>query len=265
MYRVERKYLCSDYDILVLKQRLSAVLPTDSHQERDCYRVCSLYLDTYDDECFYDNEDGADDRRKYRIRTYPGSDEKLNFEIKEKKNGKTKKEIFPVTAAECEGLLRGEPLAFAPDEGEDKPGGRQLQIMEQNRRRMIGNHGAGQTAGARNRAALLTETRLLRPVVVVDYERSAFVYPVGNVRITFDRNIAASCRVEDFLAGGMPLFPVLPEHMHLMEVKYDELLPDFIAALLDMGNLRQVTFSKYSICRQAVENGRYGFMKKGIF
>lgn len=254
MYRVERKYLCSDYDILVLKQRLSAVLPTDSHQKKECYRVCSLYLDTYDDECFYDNEDGVDDRRKYRIRTYPGSDEKLNFEIKEKKNGKTKKEVFPVTVAECEGLLRGEPLAFAPGEGEDKPGGRQPE-----------NHGVKSVAGARNRAALLAETRLLHPVVVVDYERSAFVYPVGNVRITFDRNIAASGRVEDFLAGEMPLLPVLPEHMHLMEVKYDELLPDFIAVLLDMGKLRQVTFSKYSICRQAVENGRYGFMKKGIF
>ena len=62
----------------------------------------------------------------------------------------------------------------------------------------------------------------------------------------------------------LSLVPVLPEHMHLLEVKYDELLPDFIAELLDIGNLRRVTFSKYSICRQAVESGRYGFMKKGI-
>lgn len=228
MYRVERKYLCSDYDILVLKQRLSAVLSTDSHQKKDCYRVCSLYLDTYDDECFYDNENGVDDRRKYRIRTYPGSDEKLNFEIKEKKNGKTKKETFPITAEECAGILGGRPVEFAFGEKEEKN-------------------------CARNRAALLSGTRLLHPVVVVDYERSAFVYPVGNVRITLDRNIAASGHVEEFLASEMPLLPVLPEHMHLLEVKYDELLPDFIAALLDMGKLRQVTFSKYSICRRAVE------------
>lgn len=221
MYRVERKYLCSDYDILVMKQRLMTALFVDSHQKKEYYRVRSLYLDTCGDDCFYDNENGVDDRCKYRIRAYPESDERLNFEIKEKKNGKTKKDIFPVTAEECEGLLRGEPLTFA--------------------------------AGARNRAALLTKTALLRPVVVVDYERSAFVYPVGNVRITFDRNIAASGYVENFFDREIPLVPVLPEHMHLLEVKYDELLPDFIVTLLDIGKLRQITFSKYSICRWAVE------------
>lgn len=254
MYRVERKYLCSDYDILVLKQRLSAVLPTDSHQEKECYRVRSVYLDTYDDDCFNENENGVDERRKYRIRTYPWSDEKFNFEIKEKKNGKTKKDVFPVTAAECEELLRGEPLTFAHGEGEGRPGSERA-----------GDYGAKSAAGARNRAALLMRTASLHPVVIVDYERSAFVYPIGNVRITFDRNIAASDCVENFMDGRLSLVPVLPEHMHLLEVKYDELLPDCIAELLDIGNLRRVTFSKYSICRQAVESGRYGFMKKGIF
>src|SRR5699024_8489017 len=36
------------------------------------------------------------------------------------------------------------------------------------------------------------QMHLLRPSVIVEYERSAFVYDTGNIRITFDRNISYS-------------------------------------------------------------------------
>lgn len=88
---------------------------------------------------------------------------------------------------------------------------------------------------------------------MIEYERTAFVYPGGNVRVTFDRNIMASRACGDFFderVSGMT--PVLPEGLHVLEVKYDELLPDHIARQLEIGNLRQTAFSKYYLGRLAV-------------
>lgn len=238
MYRVEQKYLCSDYEILLLKQRLAALLPRDAHQTAECYTVRSVYLDTYDDECLCDNENGTDDRSKYRIRIYPQTDDKISFEIKHKKAGKTKKESFPLMRDECEELLGGGLLNDACR----APSCAKEAVNENT-----------EPESLRNRVMVLQKTKKLQPKIIVDYERSAFVYPLGNVRITFDRNIAAGTSVGTFFETNVPLVPVLPPHMHLMEVKYDEFLPDFIAQVLDIGNLRRTTFSKYYICRQATE------------
>ena len=93
----------------------------------------------------------------------------------------------------------------------------------------------------------------MEPKVIISYERSAFVHPTGNVRITFDRNIMASRVCDDFFEERVSgLVPVLPVGMHVLEVKYDEILPDVIAKQLEIGNLRQTAFSKYYLGRLAV-------------
>jgi hypothetical protein len=38
--------------------------------------------------------------------------------------------------------------------------------------------------------------------------------------------------------------------MHLMEVKFDEFLPDYIYRALMLDNLQQTAFSKYYLCRK---------------
>lgn len=216
MERVERKYLCSDYDILLLQQRLQLFLSADMHQRGKSYQVRSVYLDTPEDEGYYENENGVDERKKYRIRIYGGNSEVIKFEIKRKIRGKTGKEVWMLSKTECEEILAGK---ICKNE--------QIAFFQQEKR--------------------------LRPVTVIDYERSAYVYNLGNVRITFDRNITASSEYRRFFDADMLKIPILPEHIHLMEVKYDEFLPDYIADILELGKLRQVTFSKYFIGRQKTE------------
>ena len=95
---------------------------------------------------------------------------------------------------------------------------------------------------------------MMRPKIIIDYERTAFVDSVGNVRITFDRNIAACNRWEAFLEEKVPgMVPVLETGIHVLEVKYDEFLPDHIAQLLELGSLNRTAFSKYYLGRQAVQ------------
>ncbi|MBQ8474159.1 MAG: VTC domain-containing protein, partial [Clostridia bacterium] len=77
-----------------------------------------------------------------------------------------------------------------------------------------------------------------------------YVYKLGNVRVTFDTNIASSRSLTDFFEPRIPRRQILPAGMHLMEVKFDEYLPDFIYRSLNLGQLQQTSFSKYSLCRK---------------
>ena len=221
-YREELKFLCSDYELALIRHRLNAVMQPDAHQTDDCYHIRSVYFDTINDDCFHENEAGIDERKKYRIRIYNCSDSKISFEIKEKKHAKTKKTSFPITRELCDSILNGDTLPPAAD-----------------------------ASAAKQQVFLKEHLQLLRPRVIVDYERTAFVHPIGNVRITLDRNIAGSYRLNDFFNPDLMLIPVLEPHMHVLEVKYDELLPDFIAQAIEINTLRHTSFSKYYLCRQS--------------
>ena len=90
----------------------------------------------------------------------------------------------------------------------------------------------------------------MHPVVIVEYERIPFVYKNGNVRITFDTHLASSSDVTNFFAEKIHKRPVMPVGYHLMEVKFDEYLPDVIYRCLNLEQLQQTTYSKYYLCRK---------------
>ena len=93
-------------------------------------------------------------------------------------------------------------------------------------------------------------THRLRPVVIVEYDRIPYVYPNGNVRVTLDTNIAFSSAVGCFLDAQIPKSLVMPLGQQLLEVKYDEYLPDFLYRSLQLPSLQQTAFSKYYLCRK---------------
>lgn len=49
---------------------------------------------------------------------------------------------------------------------------------------------------------LVIQRDLLRPSVIVEYDRSAYVYDWGNTRITFDRNVRSSTDFIGFVHGN---------------------------------------------------------------
>lgn len=100
------------------------------------------------------------------------------------------------------------------------------------------------------RFLLLQSQRDLQPKVIVAYDRTPFVYDFGNVRITFDRNIGSTSELDSFFDENLMLRPVLPFGKHILEVKYDELLPDFLYDVMNLGSLQRTAFSKYYLCRK---------------
>ena len=95
----------------------------------------------------------------------------------------------------------------------------------------------------------------LLPKVIVSYERIPYIYQVGNVRVTFDRHITASNEVSRFLMGDYNRRPILPQGESVMEVKWDEIMPQFIKEYMQLDSLQWCTFSKYYLCRKYNTNG----------
>lgn len=221
-YRHEFKYICSIGQLELLKVRLRGLVLLDSHvKDTGIYNIRSLYFDDYYDRYYYENEAGTDPREKFRIRIYNHSSSQINLELKRKVRGKTQKISCPLTEEQCRCLMAGE-----------------IPILTKESPALL------------QKMALEMKTSLLKPKVIVEYDRIPYVYPQGNVRITFDENIRSSNRADLFLEDEVPMRLIMPAGQHILEVKYDEYLPDFIYRTAQLDNLRQTAFSKYYLCRK---------------
>lgn len=221
-FRHELKYQISAAQVPLLKSRLTGLMRPDPHVGADgIYNIRSLYFDDYHNRYYYENENGTDPRKKFRIRIYNHSSKRITLECKRKERGKTHKTSCPLTEEQTRLLMQGETFPLQPS---DPP------LLHQ--------------------FLLEMRTHMLRPVVIVEYDRIPYIYKDGNVRVTFDTNISSSSDVLRFLDVSIPKRPIMPAGQHLLEVKFDEYLPDFIYRNLNLGSLRQTAFSKYYLCRR---------------
>ena len=221
-YRHEYKFLIDERQKALLYYRLKNLIPLDANAgEEGRYWIRSVYFDDYRNSCFDQNEDGINERAKYRIRIYDVSDRSIKLERKSKKNGMTCKESAPLTRAQCGQLLQGVPFPVETD---------QPAVLQQ--------------------FLTLMRSRGMRAKTIVEYERIPFTYPAGNVRITFDRNVTSSLQVTRFFEKENMRYPVLSRGQQLLEVKFDEYFPTWIRDRLEIGSLRQTSFSKYYLSRK---------------
>ena len=221
-WRNELKYLSPEYILTAIEARAKCVLKTDRHiGEQGFYAIRSIYFDDYDNRCYFENEDGTDPREKFRIRAYNCSKERISLELKQREKGKCHKISCPMSLSMCEKIMLGK----IPEAKSDTPYLIKKLICQM-------------------------QSRALKPVVIVSYERVPLVYEVGNVRVTFDRNIRSSTNIEDFFEKKLAARPILSVNTNMIEVKFDEFLPDFINEVLQTSMLAQTSFSKYYFCRK---------------
>jgi len=221
-YRHEYKYEINHSQMERMKIHLSSTIQIDPHAgANQIYSIRSLYFDDYRNTCYYDNENGVSPRAKFRIRIYNQSDERISLELKRKDYDKTFKQACRISRENVERLLQGQNVLW--EEGMD-PLLKKLYI--------------------------LVETRQLRPKVIVEYDRTPYIYQDGNVRITLDQNIRTSASVDRFFEKDIYARPIMPTGKHLLEVKFDEFLPDFIYRTIQLYGLRRTTYSKYYLCRK---------------
>lgn len=88
----------------------------------------------------------------------------------------------------------------------------------------------------------------LGPKVIVDYTREPFIYRPGNVRVTLDYNIRTGLGCVDFLNTDCITIPAA-QGICIMEVKWDEYLPEIIRDVVQLPHSATSSFSKYEVCR----------------
>lgn len=227
LYRHELKFEVSDIELKEIEYRLKPLMKRDSNQVNEYYVIRSLYFDDYRDSCFEENMAGSDNRSKYRIRIYDGSSELIKLEKKSKYRGMTQKSASSISKEICSSYMDIANVTQIPFGGFISDLEKELWVRSQ--------------------------TSLMRPKCIVEYERNAFTLKDGNVRITFDRNIRGSLNIRDFFEERIDAKPVLESGRHILEVKYDEFLPSYILQAIDLGRLRRQSFSKYASVRMALD------------
>ena len=245
-FRHEYKYLCTTLQRTVLKQRMQALLQIDRHAlDTGFYRIRSLYFDTPEDQCYYDNENGVGSRYKYRIRIYNGEKDVIVLEKKIKQDQMGRKLSCRLTEEECQMLIRGEydKLLRTLQDSKQEPDliQKQQSIPEsvQDRKQNL-----------KQQLVLEMKHKLLRPKVIVEYKRYPFVEPATNVRVTFDEEVSSSNDFDRFLDKQIALRPVNPVGDGILEVKWDGILPDYIRKNLQLNSLVWSGYSKYYYCRR---------------
>lgn len=89
----------------------------------------------------------------------------------------------------------------------------------------------------------------LRPKTIVDYTREAFTFDAGHVRVTLDYNIRTGLKCTDFLNSDCITIPAGDPNKIILEVKWDNYLPDIIKDIVQLEGRRGAAFSKYAACR----------------
>ncbi len=220
-YRHELKYEITPLEHVVLRQRIKVLMQPDCNAKGNgVYRINSLYFDNFNDRALRAKVNGTTNREKFRIRYYENDVFYMRLEKKQKCRDLCLKSSAPVQADQVCRLLKGD-TAWMP--GSDEPLVQELYVK--------------------------MKERQLRPKTVVMYRREAYVFPWGNVRVTIDRDIRSGLYSTAFLSPDLPSIPILDPSKMILEVKYDEFLPEVIMDVLQIGSRRSQAFSKYAGCR----------------
>ena len=217
-YRHEYKHEISHCDMLELRNRLSAVMKKDVHAIDGKYFVRSLYFDNAQDKALTEKLNGVNFREKFRIRYYNHDTSVIHLEKKSKTNGLCLKESVILTKEMAQAIADGD-YGWMLQSGEP---------LIQELYTKISGQG-------------------LRPKTIVDYEREPFIFTAGNVRITLDYNIRTGLNCTDFLNPDCITVPT--GNAIILEVKWDEYLPDIVRDAIQLSSCRTGNYSKYAVCR----------------
>ncbi|MCM1387564.1 MAG: polyphosphate polymerase domain-containing protein [Bacillus sp. (in: Bacteria)] len=218
-FRHEWKHEINLSDMITLRHRLQTVMQPDEHSIDGRYEIRSLYFDNLADKALREKLDGVNIREKFRMRYYNGDISFIHLEKKSKRGSLGNKESAHISKEEAQAVIDGRCGWMIRDE---RP------LVQELYRKMT--------------------MQGLRPKTIVDYTREPYIYPPGNVRVTIDYNIRSGLSHTDFLDRECPMVPVVDSPI-ILEVKWDNWLPDIIRDAIQLKDCHTIAFSKYAACR----------------
>ncbi len=219
VWRNELKHELNNCDFIRVDSFVKAVAKVDEHAgSNGYYKIRSLYFDNVYDKALCEKQDGLNEREKFRIRIYNDDPSIIKLEKKMRYEGKSLKVSCEINKDECDKIISGDTGFMLGDKRE---------LMCELYAKM--------------------KSQQLRPYTIVDYTRKAYTYPAGNVRITFDYNLRTIQYSNNIFDNTLPTMPVYDGI--ILEVKYDNFIPEIIGDIVRFSHRRTDSFSKYAISR----------------
>ena len=217
--RHELKHQLSYLESMVLSNHLKAIFKKDDHTLKNGYYIVnSLYFDNHQDAALKEKINGLLLKEKYRIRYYNEPNDHFKLERKYKIGDLCYKETSKLNKEEVIKLIKGNY--------ED------LKTDDPNKFKLF----------------LRMKNKGLKAKSIVSYQREAFIFKAGNVRITIDTKLKISNDIRSFLTLDTPFLSTKSDQA-ILEVKYDRFLPSIVEDALGIICIKTSNYSKYAISR----------------
>jgi hypothetical protein len=230
--RYEYKYFVPSSKMEMLRNMIAPFVRYDNFSDKmpeKHYTVRSIYFDTPEYDCFFEKVEGIKHRKKFRLRGYNkpnGKDGQVFFEIKRKYEIPIMKNRAPTAYENAIDLFENNDLNHYHPNKEKYP------LAEDNLKRFFYHY----------------HNQQLRPVVLVIYEREAFLGIHDDaIRVTFDKNLRSVA------------FPSLDElydenrvrrslsNKFILEVKFNDHFPSWMKPIIGALGVKRQSASKYVI------------------
>lgn len=209
---------------LILKQRLALAMNVDKNSVNldNTYFIRSLYFDDINSTAYYEKIDGVLYRKKYRIRIYNNDSSFIRLERKWKHNNMTSKDQLKISKENCINLLTNQ--------------------FDNIDKELLNNSLMKE---------FITDIKVfgLKPSVIVDYKRLAYTYHISEVRITFDERIKSGLYNYNLFNMNRITYDVIDNNEVVLEVKFNEVLPEHISIILQTIPMYRQAVSKFALCR----------------
>jgi len=224
--RYEFKYLLKPGVAKRVVDFLAPHLEMDKHcrgRDSNSYTVRSIYFDSPDLKCFHEKLGGQKHREKFRIRTYnhPRSAH-LFLEDKIKDGLSYVKDKVTLNADTLKAIkdLDYDSLSEVDRHDKDK------RILD--------------------KFFFYTYRRAYSPAALVVYDREAYVYPgQDNIRVTLDKNLRARMFPNLAQIYDEERLEYLLYHWIILEIKFTDLVPQWLGTLNTLFHLKRQACSKY--------------------
>ena len=219
MQRVEWKYIMSAEQTEFFCARLKG------HMEPDAYgltTIRSLYYDTPDRRLVRTSIEKPEFKEKIRLRAYGAADDStpVFLELKRKAFGIVYKRRVRATVPEVRRFFAGEPVL-----DEDGQIDREITYFRDYYKK-------------------------LEPACMILYDRTAYVEPDGDLRLTIDRD--PRYRMDALTFDRAPVgISLLNPGDTILEIKVQDTIPLWLVRILSEGQIRRGSISKYgeAYCR----------------
>ena len=213
MKRYELKYILSAKQTEYLTERLKGRMEPDQYGQTT---IASLYYDTPDYRLIRTSIEKPEFKEKIRLRTYGTAtpETPVYLELKRKADGVVYKRRIRSTIPQAEQFFSGRNVLHA-----DRQIDREITYFRDFYRDLV-------------------------PACMILYDRTAYVEPNGDLRLTIDRS--PRYRTDALhLEGPMDGTPLLADGETILEIKVQETIPLWLSSILSEGGIKRSSISKY--------------------